>query len=207
MISLGDDQQMRLIYLVALLAFLLAGFAWRGGAWGANLRHFAIWAAIALALVGAYAYREPLLWFAGPVVQELMPSRVVEVTNPDGASELVVSRGSDGHFHLDAEANGTPIRFLVDTGASDTVLTVTDAERSGIDTSTLRFNRPVQTANGVAFDARARLESLAIGPYRLNDVPIGVMPDEALGGSLLGMSTINRFAGWRVEGNRMILTP
>jgi aspartyl protease family protein len=207
MIPLGDDQQMRLLYLVALLAFVLAGFAWRGGAWSANFRHFAIWGAIALALVGVYAYREPLLWFAGPVVQELMPSRVVEVTTPDGASELVVSRGPDGHFHLDADANGTPIRFLVDTGASDTVLTVTDAERSGIDTSTLRFNRPVQTANGMAFDARARLESLEIGPYRLNDVSIGVMPDEALGGSLLGMSTINRFAGWRVEGDRMILTP
>jgi aspartyl protease family protein len=207
MTSLGDDQWMRLVYLVALLAFLAAGFAWRGRAWGANLRHLAIWAAIALVLVGIYAYREPLLWFAGPVVQELMPSRVVEVTSPDGASELVVSRGPDGHFHLDADANGTPIRFLVDTGATDTVLTVSDAERSGIDTSALQFNRPVQTANGMAFDARARLESLEIGPYRLNDVPIGVMPDEALGGSLLGMSTINRFAGWRVEGDRMLLTP
>ena len=99
------------------------------------------------------------------------------------------------------------MRFLVDTGASTTVLTFADAARSGIDVDALAFNRPVQTANGMAFYAGATLDSLAIGPYRLSDVPVGVMPEGAMDTSLLGMSTIDRFSSWRIEGDRMVLVP
>jgi aspartyl protease family protein len=207
MFGLGEDQSLRFLYLVLLLVFLVgsAGFGW--GHARTNIRHLTIWLLIGLALVTVYAYRAPLQRFAAPVLQELDPSRVVQVTGPDGGSELAIVRGRDGHFHLDAEANGTPVRFLVDTGASTTVLTLRDAERSGIDTATLEFNRPVQTANGVAFFARADLRTLEIGPFRLFAIGIGVMPEGTLETSLLGMNTINRFAGWRIDGDRMVLTP
>jgi aspartyl protease family protein len=209
MFGLNEDQSMRLLYLVLLLVFLIggAGFGmrWRGAT--VNFRHLAAWALILLGLVALYAYRAPLLRFAAPVLQELDPSRVVEVTNPDGVQELAFARGADGHFHVDAEVNGTPVRFLVDTGSSTTVLTLRDAERVGIDITGLQFDRPVQTANGVALFARATLDSLQIGPYRLSEQPVGIMPEGALETSLLGMSTINRFAGWRVDGDRMVLTP
>ena len=207
MFGLDNDQLARLLYLVALLAFVAGGLGYRRGSRGAALRHLAIWASVALALVAVYAYRAPLLRFAGPVLAELDPSRVVEVTTDAGAQELVIRRGPNGHFQLEAEVNGEPVRFLVDTGASSTVLTLADAERSGIDTAALEFDRPVQTANGVAFYARARLRSLEIGPYRLTGVPVGVMPQQALNISLLGMNTINRFAGWRVDGDKMVLVP
>jgi aspartyl protease family protein len=160
-----------------------------------------------IGLVTAYAYRTPLMRFAQPVLQELAPSRVVEVTSADGTAELAIARSGDGHFHIDAEANGRPVSFLVDTGASTTVLTLADAAEAGINTAALQFNRPVTTANGIAMFASARLDSLEIGPYRLSDVRVGIMPEGALDTSLLGMSTINRFAGWRVEGDRMVLVP
>lgn len=209
MFGLNEDQSMRLLYLVLLLVFLIggAGFGmrWRGAT--ANFRHLAVWALILLALVALYAYRAPLMRLAAPVLQELDPSRVVEVTSPDGVQELAFARGADGHFHVDAEVNGTPVRFLVDTGASTTVLTLRDAERAGIGITGLKFDRPVQTANGVALFARATVGTLQIGPYRLSDQVVGIMPEGALETSLLGMSTINRFTGWRVDGDRMVLTP
>jgi aspartyl protease family protein len=104
-------------------------------------------------------------------------------------------------------ANSAAVRFLVDTGASTTVLTQADAARAGIDVASLAFNQPVQTANGVAFYASAFLDTLTIGPDRLASVPVGVMPAQAMDTSLLGMNTINRFSGWRVEGDRMVLVP
>lgn len=217
MFGLGEDQSMRLLYLVLLLVFLVVfGWGWRRGrtnapiaryGGGFNVRHLAIWALIVLGLVAAYAYRTPLLRLAGPVLQELDPSRVVEVTSADGTTELAIVRSGDGHFHIDAEANGTPVSFLVDTGASTTVLTLRDAERAGIDITSLQFNRPVTTANGIAFFASTELGSLEIGPYRLANVRVGIMPEGALETSLLGMNTINRFAGWRVDGDRMVLVP
>ncbi len=205
MFGFDDDQTLNLVYLLCLLV-LVAGFAgWRNV--GGGIRHLALWALIVIGLIAVYAYREPFLRFAAPVLQELDPSRVVEVVNADGARELVIRRGPDGHFHLDADVNGVPVRFMVDTGATSTVLTLPDAERSGVDTTALQFNRPVRTANGIAFYARAVLETLEIGPYRLSDVAVGVMPEEALDTSLLGMSTIDRFGGWRIEGGQMVLVP
>ena len=207
MFGLDEDQSLRLIYLVLLLVFIVgsAGLGW--GRMRTNLRHLMIWALIALGLIAIYAYRAPLQRFVAPVLQELDPSRVVEITSVDGTTELAVARGSDGHFHIDAQADGTSVRFLVDTGASTTVLTLRDARRIGIDVAALRFDRPVQTANGTAFFARAAIDELAIGPFQIGSVNVGVMPEGTLQTSLLGMNTIDRFSGWRVEGNRMVLTP
>ena len=173
----------------------------------AKFRYLGIWVLVAAALVVLYVYRAPVINLAMPVVRELTPSRVEPVFGPGGERQLVVRRSDDGHFNVDAEANGVPVRFLIDTGATTTVLTTADAQRAGIDTSALSFDRAVQTANGLAFFARAELDSLAIGPYRLASVPIGVMPAGALDASLLGMNTIDRFSSWRVEGDSMVLVP
>jgi aspartyl protease family protein len=207
MFGLNNDQLMQLLFLGALLAFVLGGVGFRRGLRGAGFHHLLVWALILLGLVTVYAYRAPLLRFAEPVLAELNLSRAVAVAGGSGARELLIRRAPDGHFHVDADANGVAVRFLVDTGASSTILTLADAERSGIEIAALEFDRPVQTANGVAFYARASLRTLEIGPYRLTGLTVGVMPGEALNTSLLGMNTINRFTSWRIEGNRMVLVP
>lgn len=207
MFGLNESDSARFVYLGLLLVLVLASVGFGRGRGGATFRYLGIWALIGVGLVALYAYREPVLRLAAPVLQELAPSRVMEVTGEDGAKELVVVRGMDGHFSVDADANGVDVRFLVDTGASNTVLSLADARRVGIDVDNLAFNRPVQTANGTAYYAGATLDALSIGPYRLTSVPVAVMPEHALDTSLLGMSTIDRFQSWRIEGDRMVLIP
>ena len=207
MFGLNDNQSLRLVYLGVLLVILLGSIGFGRSRTAAKFRYLGVWVLIAVALVALYAYRAPVSRFAAPVLREIAPSRVTAVTTPTGARELLISRADDGHFHVDAEANGASVRFLVDTGATGTVLTVGDARRAGIDVDTLAFNRPVQTANGTAYYASATLDSLTIGPERLISVPVGIMPAQAVDTSLLGMSTINRFSAWRVEGDQMVLVP
>lgn len=207
MFGLDDNDSARFVYLGVLLVLLLGSLAFGRNRGGMSFRYLGLWLLIAVALVALYAYRAPVLRLAAPVIQELAPSRVVEVTSAAGERELVVTRGGDGHFRLDGEANGASVRFLVDTGASTTALTFEDAARSGVNVDALAFNRPVQTANGTTFYAGATLDSLAIGPYRLTSVPVAVMPNGAMDTSLLGMSTIDRFSSWRIEGDKMVLAP
>lgn len=207
MLGLDDNDTARFVYLGVLLVLLLGSIGFGTSRQGASFRYLGIWLLLAVGLVTLYAYRAPVLRFAAPVIQELAPSRVVEVTSASGERELLVTRGGDGHFRLDGKANDASVSFLVDTGASTTALTFGDAARSGIDVDALAFNRPVQTANGTAFYASATLDSLAIGPYRISSVPVAVMPNNAMDTSLLGMSTIDRFSSWRIEGDKMVLVP
>jgi aspartyl protease family protein len=207
MLGLNEDDTIRFVYLAVLLVMLIGSIGLGRTRHAAKFRYLGLWALIAVALVVVYTYRGPVLDMAAPVVAELTPSRIVEVVGPGGEPELVVRRAADGHFNVDAEVNGVPVRFLIDTGATTTVLTAADATRAGIDVSALTFDRAVQTANGLAFFARTWVTSLAVGPYKLASVPVGVMPDGAMDTSLLGMSTINHFSSWRVEGDRMVLVP
>lgn len=207
MFGLNENDSGQLVYLSLLLVLLVASFGFGRGRGTGMFRQLGVWLLIGVALVALYAYRGPLMRFAAPVVQELAPSRVMEVTSPSGAKQLVITRADDGHFYLDAQANGADVRFLVDTGATTTALTLDDARRVGIAVDSLGFNRPVQTANGIAYYASAMLDSLEIGPYHIATVPVAIMPAGSMDTSLLGMSTIDRFSSWHVEGDKMVLAP
>jgi len=125
-------------------------------------------------------------------------------TSADEAWDHVVEAGAHGHFVIDAVVNGVPISFLVDTGASDVVLNLDDAEALGFAPRRLDFSLRYHTANGVVRAAPVNLREVRIGQFSLyevdaavNEVPIGI--------SLLGMSFLERLAGYRVDDGRLAL--
>ncbi|MBL4542721.1 MAG: TIGR02281 family clan AA aspartic protease [Rhodobacteraceae bacterium] len=124
------------------------------------------------------------------------------VTN-DGA--VVVQRARDGHFHLTAEINGQPIALMVDTGASDLVLTRADAARVGIDPDRLAFRGIANTANGRVRTAFVALDEMQLGPFIDRGVPAAVN-DGQMPHSLMGMSYLSRFGRIEIVGNKMILS-
>ena len=101
-------------------------------------------------------------------------------------------------------ANGVPIRFLIDTGASDIVLNPSDARRLGFDASNLRFSRQYETANGMVRGAPVTLRELRVGQLHLFDVEASVN-EAPLEVSLLGMSFLNELSGYEVARGRLIL--
>ena len=103
------------------------------------------------------------------------------------------------------QVNGTPVQFVVDTGATDIVLSQKDAERVGIETDSLPYLGTANTANGRVQTARVRLEEVALGDIRDTNVAAVVNGGE-MQGSLLGMAYLNRFAEVTFGGGKMILT-
>lgn len=207
MFGLDDERLARLIYLLALVVFLGAGLFSFRRSFSRAIREALVWVGVLVVLVFAYTYREPLLSLAGPVFSELNPSRPVVSTDPDGGSTLSVARSSNGHFQVTAAVDGTDVTFLIDTGASRSILSYDDAERAGLAPDDLDFSQPVNTANGLAFQARAPIRNLEIGPFQLGEMRIGVAQDGMLDTSLLGLDILDRFGNWRVEGDRLILAP
>ncbi len=94
--------------------------------------------------------------------------------------------------------------FLVDTGATDVVLSVTDARRLGIDPDELSFTRLYDTANGTVSGAPVRLGEVSLGGVRVTAVRATVT-DGGLNQSLLGLSFLNRLSGFEVRGGVLTL--
>lgn len=112
-----------------------------------------------------------------------------------------------GHFSVEADLNGTPLRLVVDSGASYVGLTGEDAMRLGLDPAAEDFTLEVDTANGALRLAPVVIPELRLGHITLLDVPATVSPKGTLHESLLGMTALSRFARVEFSGPRMLLVP
>ena len=194
-------EQIQLTHALLLVA-VIGGAAIAHGRFQARqaLRHAAIWVGLGAVLLLGYSFRAEFLALGGRLTGELLPHRAQEAPGGD----VTIRAGAGGHFIAEATVNGVAIRFLVDTGASEVVLSPRDAERLGFNLKSLSFNRMYQTANGTVTGAPVRLEDIRIGAITVKDVRASVN-GVAMKRSLLGMSFLGRLGGYRVDGN--VLTP
>lgn len=196
----GDDSQIRLVHGLLWLAVIGSALIlnWRLRPVMA-LKYAAVWLVIAGVLLVGYSFRFEAAQIGDRILAELLPDR----GRTDG-DEVVLLARRGGHFAVQVDVDGTPLRFLVDTGATDVVLSPADAQRLGIDLKTLNFNRRYATANGFVFGAPITLRHMTIGPITLRNVRASVN-SAPLRESLLGMSFLSRLSSYRVEGGRLIL--
>ncbi len=145
----------------------------------------------------------------GYVTREVPPTHMLSPPRPAAAvvptpphpaprNELTYRANAWGQFVVDAEVNGAPVRFLVDTGATYLSLTPRDAAAIGLSPSSLTYNLRMNTAKGAARAAEVRLREVRIDQLSINDVPAIVMEDVS-GISLLGMSFLDRLDGHRIS--------
>jgi aspartyl protease family protein len=191
---MSGDQIGNLIYLV-LLGSVIAGwfFVQNRNNLNKSLQYMAAWALIFVGVVAIYG-----LW--QDIRQTVQPQQMV--TASEGRIEL--PRAPDGHYYVNLQVNGAPVRFVVDTGATSMVLTRDAARRAGIDDQNLHFLTEAMTANGVVRTARVTLDEVAIGAFTDTRVPAYVNGGE-MQNSLLGMSYLDRFASLQITGGKLVL--
>lgn len=187
-----DDTVMRLVYLGVLLA-ALAGWAiveMRKGL-GRTVKMMLAWGMILLGLMAVYG-----LW--GDITRGLRPSQQAD------AAQVTLPRAADGHYYARLSVQGKDILFMVDTGATDVVLTRRDARKLGIDPASLLYLGQAFTANGPVRTARVDLSDVRFGPFR--DASLGASVNEGeMDGSLLGMAYLNQFQ-ITISGDQMVLS-
>lgn len=196
----GQNDWANVAYFVGLLALLSTRFLRRPAGFGVrHLRYAAIWAALAAGLLLAAAYRDEL---AG-VPQRLRLALSAGDPVATGERELTIPQDPDGQFVIVGAVNGQRVSFLVDTGATDTVLAPQDARRLGVDLDHLSFDGQAETANGVGHGApyAARLE---VGPIVFDGFRMSIN-QAPMSRSLLGMTFLNRLDSFEVRDHRLIL--
>lgn len=202
MSSLNSGDQQNFIYLALLLIMMIIGlFSRRDLGFGKILKYLGIWSAIGFVAIALYSYRYEFSDFKSRILGEINPS-AARVTNN---GELVINLSQDGHFYMNLKVNGIAMRFMIDTGASDIVISTQEAQRLGINLKKLLFNKRYQTANGTSWGASVTLSEVEVGNVKFNDVPASVN-DADMGVSLLGMSFLTRFKKYEFYQDKLVLT-
>lgn len=184
-----------LAYLALLLVMVLIWYVSSGRiALGQSLRNAAIWVLIFLGAIAIAGMWEDI---RGTV-------RPMQTVLEDG-SRIEIPRSNDGHYYATLNLNGADIEFVVDTGASEIVLSKDDAQRAGLDPENLAYWGRAMTANGEVRIAPVWIEEITLGGFTDTDVRATVNEGE-MPQSLLGMSYLQRYAQITIAGNRLILT-
>ncbi len=200
--ALADQHdRMRLLVLLGWVALVGSSVIVRVAARpAASLKQGLAWVAIGLTLVVGYSYRDVFADMQTRITSELVPQSGASV----GEDGVRFRASADGHFHVRATVDGTPITFLVDSGASDVVLSLDDARRLGMDPDRLDFGLTYRTANGEVQAAPVSLGEIELGPIHVADVGASVN-SAPMSRSLLGMSFLRRLSGYEVRGDTLTL--
>jgi aspartyl protease family protein len=94
-----------------------------------------------------------------------------------GKGSVVLYPDRGGHFFADGQINGTPVRFLVDTGASSVTMNSLVAKRVGLDYRRTGHAGYSNTAAGVVPKYQVKLDKVQVGDITLYNVDGGVIED------------------------------
>ncbi|MHA1127723.1 MAG: retropepsin-like aspartic protease family protein [Alphaproteobacteria bacterium] len=184
----------RIIYLSIIGFFCLSYvlYAYRGRL-GTALQTALIWVLIFVAAITLYGFKDTF-------------QQQVFSNHPTQVSENIIRlpRAYDGHFYADLLINGVRVEFIVDTGASDIVLSNRDAVRIGINLDKLVFFGMAETANGAVRTASVRLDTVTLANLTDHNLRASVTDGET-GISLLGMAYLSRFSKIEILDDAMFL--
>lgn len=181
-----------LVLLTSAIAFWF--FTSNRQGFGKTLQQAVLWALIFLGVIAVIG-----LW--EDISSTVMPQQAI-ITDK---GKIEILRGQDGHFRLTLDVNSVPVTFMVDTGATDIVLSKQDASRVGFNPEDLPYYERAMTANGEVRTAPIRLSKIALGQFEDRGIPASVN-EGRMGQSLLGMMYLKRFEKITISGNKMILT-
>ncbi|HEX8402186.1 MAG TPA: aspartyl protease family protein, partial [Allosphingosinicella sp.] len=122
------DQALSFIYLLLLLVMIGSAFSIRRLLIGQSLKMFAAWALIFGAVFIGFTLKDDFSALGRRVLAE---GRGDAIAVPQGET-MRIRQSDDGHFWVEARLNGKPVRFLVDSGATTTSISVATAHRAGI---------------------------------------------------------------------------
>ena len=157
------------------------------------------------ALLGGAAYGPALAGglfgfvpFLAPILEPGHEPRATE-----GSDHVIrIKADANGHYYVKGSADGVPLEFMIDTGASYVALTKEAAGRLSV--GPLSFDLPTNTANGPIQNAQITIHQLTIGPYTVTDIPAVVNGGE-LDEPLLGMSWLRLFRSIEIQNGVMTL--
>jgi aspartyl protease family protein len=121
-----------------------------------------------------------------------------------GGNSMVLSPDNLGHYNVQGEINGVPVRMLLDTGASFVSIPAALARKMGIDYRNQGRRGMSSTANGTTEVWLVKLDRIKVGDFEFAGVDASVS-EAALPFILLGNSVLKR-VDMKTEAGKLTLT-
>ena len=187
---------MAIYYLIVAVAVASSLFAMRMPI-GKMLKMVLAWVAIFGVGFIIFSFRSEFM-----SVGQRLRAEATGASISDGQA-VRIPMADDGHFWVDATINGRPLRFVIDSGATVTTVSVASARAARIPIGTERT--VVNTANGPTQAIKGYAGRLEVGSITRSDFPIDINEHDDT--NLLGMNFLSSLRSWRVEGNYLVLQP
>ncbi len=209
-LGITDTELARLVTGTALLIVIGSSLAISyKGRGSLALKQAVMWLGATLFLVVIYTYRAEFQAAGNRVLGELVPGTAITLQNADENSTdtniVAITADNAGQFSISTTVNGTYVEMILDTGATQVVLTDFDARRVNINMDELVFSVPVKTANGTTKMAAVRFNDVSVGSINVSPVRGLIAKPDDLGTSLLGMSFLKSLSSFEIRGNQVIL--
>jgi aspartyl protease family protein len=195
------DQALNFIYLLGCLVLVGSALLVRRAPIGQTIKMALAWVLIFAAGFAIFTLRDDFRALGGRMMAEVSG----EAAQQTKGGQLRIRAGEGGHFWINGEINGRAVRFLVDSGATVTMLSRATADGAGVAAGS-GIGVLVDTANGSMMVDRGRVASLKAGPIERTDFPVYISPTPG-DTNVLGMNFLSSLRAWGVEGNILVLTP
>lgn len=159
-----------------------------------------------LVTIGAVAMSQiPKLMVTPSELPARAAAATAEAALPVTPGSYSITANEAGHFQDSFRLNGRSVNGLVDTGATFVAMNESVARQLGFTGNSLDFRYAVNTANGPAQAAHVVIDRVEIGSLRAQGVEAFVLKDNALTGTLIGMSFLRKLKSYSVEDGKMVL--
>ena len=191
-----------LIWGLVCVLLLVSSLAARRLPMGQVAKMALAWVTIFAALFAIFSFR-----FEFQAIWERIKSDFAGTAGQSVSGEAIeLKRQDGGHYWLQVEINGNPVRFMIDSGATTTAINAQTATEAGVEVDDGGFPVIIETANGSVTAKRGIVRAMEIGPHKIADH--NVVVSESFGETnVLGMNFLDSMQSWRVEGNVMTLQP
>ena len=191
-----NDVQLGSLYLLMAVMLVVGSLMSRREPLARTVTLALTWLAMFGAGFVVFTFRDDLGVVAQRLRSEATGAPVV------AGKELRIPMAIDGHFWVVASLNGTPVKFLIDSGATMTTIGRLTAADASVAVSAER-SQVVRTGNGIVRVASGRAETLAVGSIARADVGLHIADGDDL--NVLGMNYLSSLDRWGVEGRWLVL--
>lgn len=194
-----ENQNLYLVILVGWLVLVISTIVARRIPMQQMAKMALGWAVIFLFAFGIFAFKNDFKIF-----WQRIDRAVDEKENGTSVDELKIPQEND-RWYAQAQVNGYPVRFAVDTSASTIQMNDATAEMAGVTFDANTATTSVPLIDGSTVEARqGTIANIQVGSIDRKNMIVLVAPEFG-DNNVLGMNFLSSLSSWRVEQGQLIL--